>query len=119
MTKVEYKSVIKDGLMHIPDQYIALADAAKFLGVSRQKLEKLIDADMLIWEQPPKSRTRYVERNNLSRLKHPEIMPSFDPLIVKDSRALQAEIDAARHKIASAANLPPGAVKISFDLGKK
>lgn len=119
MTKVEYKSVIKDGLLHIPDQYVTLADAAKFLGVSRQKLEKLLDADMLVWEQPPKSRTRYVERNSLSRLKHPEIEPSFDPLTVKDTKALQVEIDAARHKIASAANLPPGAVKIFFDLGRK
>lgn len=117
MTKIEYKSVIKDGLLHIPDQYTTLADAAKFLGVSRQKLEKFISADMLVWEQPKKSRTRYVEKKSLARLKHPEIDPVFEPLVVKDGRTLQAEMDAARHKIASAANLPPGAIKIFFDLG--
>lgn len=119
MTKIEYKSVIKDGLLHVPDQYTTLADAAEFLGVSRAKLEKFIKSDMLIWEQPKKSRTRYVEKKSLARLKHPEIEPVFEPLTVKDYRALQAEIDAARHKIASAANLPPGAVKIFFDLGGK
>lgn len=105
-------------MLHIPDQYINLSDAAKFLGVSRPKLEKLIENDLLVWEQPKNRRTRYVEMKGLARLKHPEIEPVFEPLSVKDARLLQKEIDAARHKIASAANLPPGAVKIFFDMGK-
>lgn len=119
MTKAEYRTITKDGLLHIPDQYVTLADAAKFLGVSRAKLEKFIQNDLLIWEQPKNRRTCYVEKKGLARLKHPEIEPVFDPLKVKDSRALQKEIDAARHKIATAANLPPGAVKIFFDMGGK
>ena len=49
MTKAEYRTITKDGLLHIPDQYITLADAAKFLGVSRAKLEKFIQNDLLIW----------------------------------------------------------------------
>ena len=32
---------------------------------------------------------------------------------------LQKEIDVARHEIVTAANLPPGAVKIFFDMGSK
>ncbi len=71
-----------------------------------------IEEGMLIWEQPKKSRTRYVEKKSLARLKHPEIEPIFEPLTVNDYRGLQAAIDAARHKIASAASLPPGAIKI-------
>lgn len=104
-------------MLHIPDQYVSLADAAQFLGVSRAKLEKLIQNDLLIWEQPKNRKTRYVEKNGLARLKHPEIEPVFEPLKVKDARLLQKEIDAARHKIATHANLPPGAVKIFFDMG--
>lgn len=119
MTKVEYTLVIKDGLLHIPDQYVTLAEAAKFLGISRQKLEKLIAQDMVIWEQPKNRVSRFVEKKSLARLKHPEIIPSFEPLTVKDGKALQAEIDAARHKIASAASLPPGAIKIFFDMDGK
>lgn len=119
MTKAEYRTITKDGLLHIPDQYVTLAEAAKFLGVSRQKLEKFIQNDLLIWEQPKNRRTRYVEKKGLARLKHPEIEPVFEPLTVKGARALQKEIDAARHKIASAASLPPGAVKIFFDMGGK
>lgn len=119
MTKAEYRTITKDGLLHIPDQYVTLVDAAKFLGVSRAKLEKFIQNDLLVWEQPKNRRTRYVEKKGLARLKYPEIEPVFDPLNVKDARALQKEIDAARHKIATLANLPPGAVKIFFDMEEK
>jgi len=117
MTKVEYKGIVKDGWLHFPDQYFTLAEAKKFLEISPQKLSKLIDSDMLIWDQPRNSRTRYVELKSMDRLKHPENVPVFEPLTVQDARALQREVDIARHKIALAANLPPGAVKISFDLG--
>lgn len=119
MTKIEYKGVVKDGWLHFPDQYFTLTAAREFLGISSQKLTKLIDSDMLIWDQPVNSRNRYVELKSMDRLMHPENVPVFDPLTVQDVRALQREIDIARHKIALAANLPPGAVKISFDLGRK
>ncbi|MDY0029781.1 MAG: hypothetical protein RBR86_07555 [Pseudobdellovibrionaceae bacterium] len=119
MTKVEYTAIIKDGLMHIPDQYTTMTKAAQYLGISHQKLEKMIEADMLVWDQPKMGRTRYVEKKGLVRLKYPETEPVFEPLKAKDARDLQNEIDIARHKIASAANLPPGAVKIFFDLGEK
>ena len=119
MTKAKYRTITKDGLFHIPDQYVTLADASKFLGVSRAKLEKFIQNDLLVWEQPKNRKERYVEKNGLARLKHPEIEPVFEPLKAKDARVLQKEIDTARHKISAAANLPPGAIKIYFDMGNE
>lgn len=107
-----------ENLLHFPDQYVTIPEASKFIGLSRQKLEKLIENDLLVWEQPKKSKTRYIEKKGLARLKHPEIEPVFEPLDVKNARILQKEIDAARHKIADAANLPPAAIKIFFDMGK-
>ncbi len=119
MAKVKPESVFKDKWLHFADAYVTLADAATLLGVSRQKLEKLIEADLLVWDQPPKSRIRYIERASLSRLKHPDTETDFAPLTVKNAKELQSTIDHARHKIAAAANLPPGAIKIFFDLGGK
>ncbi|MBL8639796.1 MAG: hypothetical protein JNK24_05520 [Alphaproteobacteria bacterium] len=117
MAKVEYKSVLKDGLLHFPDQYSTMEYAADYLGISRAKLNALVEKDMLLWDQPKGKSRRCVEIKGLDLLKHPENEICFDPLYVQDGRALQREIDSARHKIAAAANLPPGAVKIMFDLG--
>lgn len=103
----------------VSDRFITIADAAKSLSTTPAKIKKLIAADMLIWEQPKNSRKIYVEVSSLMRLKYPEHLPSFKGLHVSDPVALQKEIDAARHKIGYAASLPPGAIKIIFDIDGK
>ncbi len=100
-----------------PDRFCTIAEAAKSLGTSPAKVKKLIEADMLIWDQPKNTKRVYVEVGSLMRLKYPETLPEFNGLHVADVRVLQKAIDTARHKIGSAASLPPGAVKITFDMG--
>jgi|GEM_PF-2789892 len=112
------KASEKDRLYQIPDRYCTIAEAAKVLDTSPLKIKKLIESDMLIWDQQPNSRKVIVEVGSLMRLKYPQHETDFKMLVVKDARILQTELDTARHKIASAANLPPGAVKIYFDMGK-
>lgn len=116
MATVKYGSEIKNGWLHFPDQYCTLAYAADFLGITRARLEKLIENDMVVWDQPKNKTQKCVEMKSLHRLKQPENEPVYEPLAIPDGRALGNEIDAARHRIAAAANLPPGAVKICFDL---
>ena len=45
MAKVEYKSVVKDGLLYFPDQYSTMEYAADYLGISRAKLNALVEKD--------------------------------------------------------------------------
>lgn len=111
-----YRSIKQGNLLHIPDLYISITEACELLSVSRHKMMKIIDADMVVWDQPHGSKRKLVERNSVIRLKHPEIEPTFPELYVKDVRQLYKEMDVARHKIASMANLAPGAIKIYFDL---
>lgn len=109
--------IIKKGVLHFRDVFCSISQAAKLIGVTRPKLQKLIDNELLLWDQPKNKRVKNIEYNNAIRLKHPEMIPDFLPLHVKDTKLLQKEIDAARHRIGKQANIPPCAVIISFDLG--
>ncbi|MCB0075174.1 MAG: hypothetical protein KDE20_27130 [Caldilineaceae bacterium] len=85
--------------------------------MTKAKIKKLIEAKMVIWDHPKNARNPVIEVGSLMRIKYPEHAQSLEGLSVKDARKLQKEIDVARFRIASEANLPPGAVKIFFDLG--
>lgn len=106
-----------DSFYHLPDKYCTIAWAAEYLGVSAPKIKKMIKDDLLIWEQRKDRKSVYVEVASLVRAKYPDTKPHFEKLAVKDAIELQRQIDIARHKIGLMANVPPGAVKICFDLG--
>lgn len=93
-----------------------VAQAAAFLKVTPAKIRRMMDEGELIWEQFIGDRQRLVEGNSLRRHMQPDKEPEFPGLGPCDRRELQLEIDAARHRIAKAANLPPAAVKIHFHL---
>lgn len=112
------KAPPEDRLYQIPDRFCSLTEAAKALTVSRDKIKKLMQAQMLLWDHPKNARNPVIEVGSLMRIKYPEKEPEFKRLTVKDARLLQKEIDVARFKIASQAGLPPGAIKIFFDMGE-
>ena len=107
----------KAQLYSIPDNYCTISDAAQHLGVSTAKVRKFIKEDLLVWVQHKNSRKIYVETHSIVRMKYPDHPPKFEQLTVVDPIALQQEIDAARHRIASKAGLSPGSIKIFFDMG--
>lgn len=112
------KQTAEDRFYQIPDRYCSVSEAARALSVSRDKIKKLMQAKMLLWDHLPNARSPIVEVGSLMRIKYPEHEPEFKRLTVNNARALQKEIDTARFKIAAEAGLPPGAVKISFDISQ-
>lgn len=117
-TKTEYRLTEKDNLFHVPDHYVTLADAASFLDISRQKLQKLIDADLVVWLKPFNSNKIFIESRSLVRVKYPLVPIEFPPLKLQNSAVLDKALSSARHEIAAAMGLSPGHIKICFELPK-